>query len=227
VSLAGTGRRAGLTVLKLGGSLARSEALPSLLAGIGACRAPLVVVAGGGPFADAVRHSQRRLGFGDGAAHRMALLAMAQFAEALAGIEPRLRIAPDVETMRAWLADGLIPVWSPWPPADGVEDLPESWQLTSDSLAAWLTEQLSASRLLLLKSCALPPDCATPRQAAEGGLVDPLFPAYADRCRAAIVWVGPSHHARLPSIIDGGADAGPRLAPEMTAPLLAGGSHGR
>src|SRR5688572_11112389 len=71
----------GPTVVKLGGSYALSPRLPAILAAIRASHVPVVVVPGGGPFADAVRAAQPRMGFGDRAAHRMALLAMAQFAE--------------------------------------------------------------------------------------------------------------------------------------------------
>jgi aspartokinase-like uncharacterized kinase len=169
-----------LTVVKLGGSYALSPCLPAILAAIRASLAPVVVVPGGGPFADAVREAQPRMGFGDRAAHRMALLAMAQFAEALAGLCDRLRIAPNVAAIRAALDDGVVAVWSPWPMADGLEALPQSWDLTSDSLAAWLAAKLGAGRLILLKHRD-PPDGMGLTQAAEMGIVDPLFPVYATK----------------------------------------------
>jgi aspartokinase-like uncharacterized kinase len=168
-----------LTVVKLGGSYALSPRLPAILAAIRASHAPVVVVPGGGPFADAVREAQPRMGFGDRAAHRMALLAMAQFAEALADLCDGLRVAPDVAAIRAALDDGMTPAWSPWPMADGLEALPQSWDLTSDSLAAWLAAKLGASRLILLKHRDPPDGGMTLTQAARTGVVDPLFPDYA------------------------------------------------
>jgi hypothetical protein len=72
------------TVIKLGGSLlgdpedGRLRRWCDWLAGAGAGRS--IVVAGGGPFADAVRASQAHWGFPDDVAHRMALRAMDQYA---------------------------------------------------------------------------------------------------------------------------------------------------
>lgn len=170
----------GPTIVKLGGSYALSPRLPAILAAIRASHAPVVVVPGGGPFADAVREAQPRMGYGDKPAHRMALLAMAQYAEALAGLGDGLRVAPDLAAIQAVLGARDVAVWSPWPMADGLEALPQSWDLTSDSLAAWLAGKLGASRLLLLKHRD-PPDGGgmSFTEAAEAGLVDPLFPEYA------------------------------------------------
>ena len=74
----------GLTVLKLGGSYAFSPHLKDWLDAIAACAGCAVVVPGGGPFADAVRMAQPRMGFDDRAAHEMAVLAMDQYGCALA-----------------------------------------------------------------------------------------------------------------------------------------------
>jgi aspartokinase-like uncharacterized kinase len=195
-----TGARgeSGLTVVKLGGSFAFSPFLRSVLAEIEAAPCPLVVVPGGGPFADAVRAAQPGMGYGDDAAHRMALLAMAQFAEALAGLSPRLRPTSNLAGMQTAIAAGAVPIWSPWPLSDGLEALPASWDLTSDSLAAWLAGKLRAERLVMIKHGALP---APLRQAAESGMVDPLFPTYAGRSGAAILWADPSQHGALVDIL--------------------------
>src|SRR4051812_7801139 len=73
-----------MIVLKLGGSLASSGGLTACLAALGRLRGEIVVVPGGGVFADAVRAAQPRFGFSDRAAHRMAILAMEQYAVMLA-----------------------------------------------------------------------------------------------------------------------------------------------
>ena len=75
------------TVVKLGGGvLAHAAHFDAALAAIGAaardCR--LLVVPGGGPFADAVREVDRRVGLSDDAAHWMAVLAMDQYAHLVA-----------------------------------------------------------------------------------------------------------------------------------------------
>ncbi len=72
-------------VVKLGGSLHASPALADWLAALKACRPPLTIVPGGGPFADTVRAAQKAMRYDDGTAHAMAVLAMEQYALALAG----------------------------------------------------------------------------------------------------------------------------------------------
>jgi 5-(aminomethyl)-3-furanmethanol phosphate kinase len=181
--------QSGLTVVKLGGSLAFSALLAPVLAAIEEAPCPVVVVPGGGPFADAVRAAQPRMGYADEAAHKMALMAMAQFAEALAGKSPRLLPASNLAAIRTALAAGAIPIWSPWPLTDGLETLPASWDLTSDSLSAWLAGKLGAERLVMIKHGPAP---ATLAQAAKSGRVDPLFPHYARLSGSAIVWADPS-----------------------------------
>ncbi|NIR60629.1 MAG: hypothetical protein GWO02_14520, partial [Gammaproteobacteria bacterium] len=74
-------------VVKVGGSLARCASLGrwiDVLATEGAGR--VVLVPGGGVFADAVREAQARWGFNDVTAHRMAVLAMEQTGLMLAGL---------------------------------------------------------------------------------------------------------------------------------------------
>ena len=73
-----------VTIVKLGGSLARTPHCAAWLDTLAAWGGPLILVPGGGPFADCVRVAQAAIGFDDAAAHRMALLAMEQFAIVLA-----------------------------------------------------------------------------------------------------------------------------------------------
>jgi aspartokinase-like uncharacterized kinase len=213
--------RQGLTVVKLGGSFAFSPQLPAILAALADAMVPVVIVPGGGPFADTVRQAQPSMGFDDSAAHRMALLAMAQFAEAVACRSPRFQPSADLAAIRAALKAGRMPVWSPWPLADGLDALPESWELTSDSLSAWLAGKLGAERLLLLKHRDPPDRPTTLRQAAEAGVVDPLFPDFAQAGRARIHWLGPSRLPALTAILNGRDSATALLADSAAEPVPA------
>src|SRR5262245_66659128 len=85
VSLALSAGERELVVVKLGGSVIRSGELAAWLDAIASAPHPVVVVPGGGALADEVRSCQAALGFGDRAAHRMALLAMDRLARAAAG----------------------------------------------------------------------------------------------------------------------------------------------
>src|SRR5260370_34880614 len=94
------------TVVKLGGSHAFSEHLASWVAAIAGCAGDVVVVPGGGPFADAVREAQPKIGFDDDAAHHMALLAMEQYACALAALNGTLVPADSLAALQHALAAG-------------------------------------------------------------------------------------------------------------------------
>ncbi|WP_442578801.1 amino acid kinase family protein [Mesorhizobium sp. ASY16-5R] len=139
------------TVVKLGGSTARTAELDAWIAALMESAAPLVVVPGGGPFADTVRDAQRSMGFSDAAAHKMAILAMEQFGQVILDRHPRFVPAPSVDDIEAASATGRIPVWMPSEMAVSAPEIPVSWDVTSDSLAAWLAGRLEAETLLLIK----------------------------------------------------------------------------
>ena len=142
--------RSRLAIVKLGGSHATGPHLKDWLAAIAAEAGAIAIAPGGGPFADAVRAAQASIGFDDRAAHAMALMAMAQFGAALASLNPALRLTASRSAIVRALHDGKVPVWSPEPMARAAA-LPETWDLTSDSLAAWLAGALGADRLVLVK----------------------------------------------------------------------------
>jgi probable H4MPT-linked C1 transfer pathway protein len=111
----------------------------------------ILVVPGGGPFADAVRDADRRFTPGDSAAHWMAILAMDQHAHLIAA---RLRggaIVTSAGGAAAAIAAGAIPVLAPYAWLRETDPLPHSWEVTSDSIAAWIADAVGATRLLLIK----------------------------------------------------------------------------
>jgi 5-(aminomethyl)-3-furanmethanol phosphate kinase len=131
-----------MIVVKLGGSYAYSPLLRPWLNAIEAARGEAVIVPGGGPFADSVRAAQPRMGFGDHAAHEMALLAITQYAVALVSLSKALVLASSLGSIQAALIAGRVPVWSPWPMLRDSEDVPASWDITSDALSIWLAGRL-------------------------------------------------------------------------------------
>ncbi|MDQ2078720.1 hypothetical protein RA307_00875 [Xanthobacteraceae bacterium Astr-EGSB] len=143
------------TIIKLGGSHALSPTLRDWLEFIIRGAGHVVLVPGGGPFADAVRAAQPRMTFDDRAAHRMALLAMEQYGHALASLDDRLVPAADEDAIRHAMASRRVPVWMPYRMASATPDIAESWDVTSDSLAAWLAVRLGAARLVLIKQVAI------------------------------------------------------------------------
>src|SRR5215207_9120087 len=111
------GSGADLTVIKFGGRLATiPAALERVCAALGdvAQSHRLVVVPGGGPFADAVREFDARLRLSADAAHWMAILAMDQYAHVLAGRIPGAVLLDEPGAVRAALPQpGGVAVLAP------------------------------------------------------------------------------------------------------------------
>ncbi len=169
-------------VVKLGGSLVGDASLRRWLEALQDCDAARwVVVPGGGPFADAVRAAQIACRFDDSVAHAMALLAMDQCAHLLCGLAPRAApCASRAQFDAAWAASRL-PVWLPSAMLGASDDLARSWDVTSDTIAAWLAHRVGARGLLLVKSCPLPAQRQDARMLAESGIVDVGLPDFLRR----------------------------------------------
>lgn len=195
-------------VVKLGGSFAFSTILTDWIRALTSCAGRVVIVPGGGPFADAVRNAQRRMGFDDRAAHLMSLLAMEQYGHALLCCDDLLQPADSVERIEQQLAAQRIPVWMPARMAAAAPDVEPSWRVTSDSLAAWLSGMIGADRLILVKHVGAlsgPEQC---QDLVAMGVVDQAFPQYLRKAAVSASLVGPADHAILAAAIRCGTPAG-------------------
>lgn len=172
-------------VVKVGGSLLESEGLPALMASlsVAAASSRIVVVPGGGSFADAVRAACARHDPGESAAHWMAILGMDQHAQLLSGLEPQGRLVASLEGIAATVERGRLAILAPFAWLRSEDPMPHGWHVTSDSIAAWVAARLGARRLVLLKSVEGARDeagaiLAEARVAAPAvkGLVDEYFP---------------------------------------------------
>ena len=202
-----------MIVAKLGGSLAQGDALPRWLRALERGGGCCVVVPGGGVFADAVRAEQRRHRFSDGAAHRMALLAMELYALMLADLAPSLVPCRTLPEMRDALGAGATPVWLPSAMALGDPAMAESWDVTSDSLACWLAEELCARRLVLVKSAEPPGNDRRAEALAKAGYVDAAFPGFLKRFRGGAACIAAADHAAAEAAIAAGRDFGVPIEP--------------
>ncbi len=194
-------------VVRLGGSHAFSPLLRPWLAAIGAAAGRVVLVPGGGPFADAVRSAQTAMGFDDLAAHRMALLAMAQYGFALAGLGGLFVPVDTMPALRGALADRRVPIWNPWPMLRDAPDVPACWDVTSDSLSLWLARAISAPHVLVVKHVETPPG-ATARRLVAQGVLDAAFPRFFDAYAGTVSVAGPDD---LPAALDPDRPPGRRL----------------
>jgi len=156
------------TLVKVGGGLlGKAGAFDLVIEALTAFRPGrrIVVLPGGGPFADAVRQMFRRVKIGEDAAHWMAVLGMDQYAHALAARAPGAALVEQPAEIRAALDAGRLPVLAPYRWFKAADPLPHSWEVTSDSIAAWFAGALGARRVVLIK----------PAAGATGKLVDPAF----------------------------------------------------
>ncbi len=188
--------RSSLAVVKIGGSHSGGPHVRDWLAAVAAQAGAIVIVPGGGLFADAVRSAQTSMGYDDSAAHAMALMAMAQFGRALQSLNPALRLTASRSAIARALKDGMVPVWSPGPMAHAAK-LPETWALTSDSLAAWLAGALGARHLLLVKHGHFETAAVEVQRLVARGVVDSLFPRFLRESGARAWLAAPTDSARL------------------------------
>jgi len=141
------------SVIKIGGSLGRGEKLKNLccrLAELGR-RHRMLIVPGGGIFADTVRHYDSRYRLGKSASHWMAILAMDQFGYLLSELIPGSVPVRSLATARKIADARKLPVLTPFDLLRRADPLPHSWRVTSDSIAAWVAELARAHMLVLLK----------------------------------------------------------------------------
>ncbi|MDO5844232.1 MAG: uridylate kinase [Methanocorpusculum sp.] len=123
-------------VLKIGGSLidVSKPVLSQISENI-----PVLIIPGGGPFADFVREAEKD----DNTSHWNAILAMDRFGRYLSTFGFRV-------TKKLSFDDG-ISIFLPYKILKERDPLPHSWEVTSDSIAAWAASELNAP-LILVKS---------------------------------------------------------------------------
>lgn len=137
-------------VVKIGGSLLDRqddsvERLIQIIIRISKLEA-ILVIPGGGKYADAVRRLDQEYRIGKSAAHRMAILATHMNAYRVASKLTKIsRVISDPKN----IPPGKVPILLPY---DIVieSSLPESWKVTSDSISAYLAFLLQ-SKLVMLK----------------------------------------------------------------------------
>jgi dihydroneopterin aldolase len=193
----------GPTVIKLGGSFAFSADLGDWIAALAGCAGRAVVVPGGGPFADAVRAAQVQMGFDDRTAHRMALLAMEQYGCAIKSLHEALSLADSLGSIRRGLAGHQVPVWLPTLMAMGAADIPQSWDVTSDSLAAWLAGKIGAERLLIVKQVEPPQRTVRAADLAVCNIVDKAFANFLAASGVPAFILGPKGHVAVGRLLCG------------------------
>ena len=179
-------------VVKVGGSLYNQ--IPGLIPVLKASKRPLFLIPGGGPFADLVRRVQ----VNDDSAHWMAISAMEQYGLYIAsfGISSTDMIVPPLTTT----------VFLPYRYLRLTDPLPHTWDVTSDTIAAWVAHALHLD-LLLLKSVdgifinGLFQEQVT--RPVESDIVDPFFISFVIQKSVKTTVINGSQPERLEKYLKG------------------------
>lgn len=212
-------------VVKVGGSLGRGACLREVCACLAEAgrRRRLLVVPGGGAAADVVREQDARFGLRPSTAHRMAILAMDQYGLLLADLTPGAEAVGTLDQARTRLtAETGVVILLPSEPLRYAADLPHSWSVTSDAIAAWVAQETDAPLLVLLKdrhgmARLLPPAAeGAPhlKDAAEVAASGSVDGHLAELLREAAfdLWIVDGEHPRrLARLLDDGSTEGVRL----------------
>jgi 5-(aminomethyl)-3-furanmethanol phosphate kinase len=168
-----------LTIVKVGGSLAlHPEKLRSLCERLSVVskKHNLMVLPGGGEFADTVRNLDNRFHLSSGVSHRMAILGMDQYGLMLSDLLPHCSIINKLENAQRILDLGKLPVFLPSHLLLSEVPLENSWDVTSDSIAVYIAGQLHAGKVILVTDVNGIYTC-DPKKFADAELISKLTSA--------------------------------------------------
>ena len=179
-------------IVKVGGSLYNQ--IPNLVPVLNESKRPLLIIPGGGPFADTVRQCN----VDNETAHWMAVAAMEQYGWFISsfGILTTDRIAVFQETT----------VFLPYRCLILADVLPHTWEVTSDTIAAWVAGTLGLD-LLVLKSVdgiyingILQQKVTGP---VDSAVVDPFFIPFVIKNAVKTTIINGSHPTRVEDYLKG------------------------
>jgi aspartokinase-like uncharacterized kinase len=214
-------------VLKIGGSLSRGDGLDALCREIRRLGESyrLLVVPGGGAFADEVRRAYERFRLSETAAHCMALCAMDQYGYMLSHLISGSLLTSDLTAAGKAAESGRVSILLPSAPVLQYSHLPHSWQVTSDTISAWVAHNSESGRLVLLKdvdglmqaaptkesSAKLITECAVHQLAKHRGGVDGYLSAFLETARLETWVINGLRPERLSELLERGYTTGTRI----------------
>ena len=154
----------------------------------------LVLIVGGGRVVDLIRDFDTLHDLGEDRSHALALRALDLTAHLVAALVAGLSVVERPDELEEVWRRGRVPLLAPRWFMETIDrsaraPLPESWAITTDSIAARVALHLAADELRMLKSRGADGLKTKSRaEAALAGLVDPGFPKASASCqRVAIV----------------------------------------
>ncbi|MFO1045341.1 MAG: hypothetical protein U0941_26480 [Planctomycetaceae bacterium] len=177
-----------LVVLKLGGSLLEctdlADRLRSLVETLRGQR--ILIVVGGGDAADVVRDWSVRFALPEESAHWLAIRSLSVTRGLVKELLPECcEVDSQAAASAAWTASERpvllkLEAYLREAERNHPDPLPHNWDVTSDSIAAWVAAEWGADQLIMLKSIDLPASIDL-QQAASHGFVDPYLPTIATK----------------------------------------------
>lgn len=140
-------------VVKVGGSLALyPEKLRDLCTKLTEIsqKHKLIIVPGGGEFADVVRILDTRFSLSCGASHKMAILGMDQYGFLLSDLMHDSVAVNTLEEIDFSLEHRKLPIFFPSNLLLKEDQLENSWNVTSDAIALYIAKKLGTPKVLLI-----------------------------------------------------------------------------
>jgi 5-(aminomethyl)-3-furanmethanol phosphate kinase len=140
-------------VVKVGGSLALyPEKLKALCIKLTefSQKHKLIIVPGGGEFADVVRILDKRFSLSCGVSHKMAILGMDQYGLLLSDLIPNSVVLSKLEEIEYAFELGWVPIFLPSNLLLKDDKLEKSWNVTSDAIALYIARKLETPKVLLV-----------------------------------------------------------------------------
>jgi len=135
-------------VLKIGGSWITNPNLTTLLKTLDKKKkGKMIIVAGGGCFADSVRFAFKKTKMSEKIANTLALKSTEIFCSYLKDINKKLYL-----TTNQRFRENSLNVWLPSLILSNEKSFKKNWNSTSDSVAAWLSTNIKAEGLVFIKS---------------------------------------------------------------------------
>ncbi|MGD0450540.1 MAG: hypothetical protein ABSA79_05720 [Candidatus Bathyarchaeia archaeon] len=141
------------TVIKIGGSLAlHPEKLKILGSKLSAAskKQKILVVPGGGEFADVVRAVDKRFSLSDSVSHQMAILGMDQYGFLLSNLISGSQAINQFDQVQIIFDSHKCPIFLPSNSMLKNGHLEKSWNVTSDSIAVYIANLLHIKKVILV-----------------------------------------------------------------------------
>jgi len=109
----------------------------------------IIIIPGGGSYANFIRSLDKKLVLGDDLAHWMAIFSMDYNGKDLNRLFPGLECINDFKNIQS--AKRIFCIFLPYNYLKKKDELPHSWEVTSDSIAIYIANKLNLNECYLIK----------------------------------------------------------------------------